>query len=363
MRSIRNATISAVCVAALCGAAILWHAYKTKANEQKLAKEASACRVRAEQGDAKSEYDLSHMYYHGQGVPQDRTEALKWSHKAADQGYANAEYDLGYSFYYGQGLPQNYAKAASWYLKAADQDSSYAQEELGYMYCHGYRVSQNYAQALTWLRKAADQGSAYAMTEIGRMYYHGQGVPQDSAQAVNWYRKAADQGYASAESELGFMLWYGHGVPVDRPEAYHWFRKAAMQGDQYATRAISKEPGRITQIKLFLEVIAGLFLGTSCFSLNKFEPATGLGDPKRGLKVVTGLLCLFSAGLDWYGYTHHKMWSVVYGPNAFTVVARLLHYAILVLLYFVLVDGKPRTEQAEIVAGDTAEAKEYGTNL
>jgi TPR repeat protein len=56
------------CGAVICGAAILWPAYKKKTTERKLA---VATNVRAERGDANAQYSLGNMYAHGQGLPQD----------------------------------------------------------------------------------------------------------------------------------------------------------------------------------------------------------------------------------------------------------------------------------------------------
>ena len=41
-------------------------------------------------------------------------EAVKWLRKAADQGYAIAQTQLGYMYYGGEGVPQNYSEAYAW---------------------------------------------------------------------------------------------------------------------------------------------------------------------------------------------------------------------------------------------------------
>src|SRR2546430_1916634 len=97
MKSLGRIAVPVVCVAVICGAAISWRAYKSKANARKLAAAASLYRARAEQGDAKAQSDLGHKYFHGNGVPQDYAEAARWYGKAADQGYAKAQYAVGYS--------------------------------------------------------------------------------------------------------------------------------------------------------------------------------------------------------------------------------------------------------------------------
>jgi TPR repeat protein len=48
------------------------------------------------------------MYAHGQGLPQDYAEAVKWYRKAADQGYEPAQELLGVAYANGQGVPQGF---------------------------------------------------------------------------------------------------------------------------------------------------------------------------------------------------------------------------------------------------------------
>lgn len=49
------------------------------------------CRPLAEQGVAMAQYNLGQMYYEGQGVPQDQTEAVRWFRLASEQGHNEAE--------------------------------------------------------------------------------------------------------------------------------------------------------------------------------------------------------------------------------------------------------------------------------
>jgi len=44
----------------------------------------------AQQGDARAQYNLGLMYHHGEGVPQDHTEALRWYRLAVAQGDEDA---------------------------------------------------------------------------------------------------------------------------------------------------------------------------------------------------------------------------------------------------------------------------------
>lgn len=43
-------------------------------------------------GHAAAQYHLGMMYYDGEGVPQDFTEAARWFGKAGEQGHAKAQH-------------------------------------------------------------------------------------------------------------------------------------------------------------------------------------------------------------------------------------------------------------------------------
>ena len=49
----------------------------------------------AEAGDAHAQLQLGICYFNGDGVREDKTEAVIWFRKAAEQGLAKAQYNLG----------------------------------------------------------------------------------------------------------------------------------------------------------------------------------------------------------------------------------------------------------------------------
>jgi hypothetical protein len=157
MTSFRKIAVSATCVVAICGAAILWPVYKQKVIERKFAEAAKECRVRAEQRDAEAQSRLGKMYSDGKGVPRDFAEAVRWYRKAADQGYAKAQHNIGVMFYRGKGVQQDYGEALRWYRKAADQGYAPAQYGVGFVYSEGKGVLQDCAEAVRWSRQAAEQ--------------------------------------------------------------------------------------------------------------------------------------------------------------------------------------------------------------
>ena len=59
----------------------------------------------AAEGNAEAQTLLGAMYWQGEGVPRDHSEAAKWYLKAADQGYARAQNDIGFMYGFGEGIP------------------------------------------------------------------------------------------------------------------------------------------------------------------------------------------------------------------------------------------------------------------
>ncbi len=47
-------------------------------------------RCDAESGDAEAQYELGFKLLNGEGIPEDRMEALRWFSKASDQGHSSA---------------------------------------------------------------------------------------------------------------------------------------------------------------------------------------------------------------------------------------------------------------------------------
>lgn len=86
---------------------------------------------KAEQGDAKAQYEVGFMYYFGDDEGEiDKEKAFVWLKKSAEQGYADAQYILGFMYENGDGTSTNQAEAIRWYKKSAEQGHKKAQEKL-----------------------------------------------------------------------------------------------------------------------------------------------------------------------------------------------------------------------------------------
>jgi uncharacterized protein len=122
-------------------------------------KDVDDCRVKAEQGDSKSQLMLGGMYQFGQGVSQDYKEAVKWSRLAAEQGVPEAQRMLGMMYYHGQGVIQDYKESIKWFTKSAEQGDSKSQYNLGEIYQEGKGVPKNKVMAYMFFNLAAVNGN------------------------------------------------------------------------------------------------------------------------------------------------------------------------------------------------------------
>jgi len=75
----------------------------------------------AEQKHAGAQFDLGVMYSNGEGVPQDKKQAVYWYTESAKQGIISAQANLGMHYYFSEGVLKDYKKAFYWYKKAAAQ--------------------------------------------------------------------------------------------------------------------------------------------------------------------------------------------------------------------------------------------------
>src|SRR5580692_4541515 len=95
-------------------------AQQSEADSKRLAE----IRVRAEKGDAQSQYELGAAFFFGNfGVAKDEVEAVKWYRKAADQSNDVAQFRLGECYHQGKGVARDFVEAVKWYRKAADQSN------------------------------------------------------------------------------------------------------------------------------------------------------------------------------------------------------------------------------------------------
>ena len=213
----------AVCVASVCSA----EAPNTISDAITNAPKYLTLRERAEQGDAAAENNYGVCCLTGEGVVQNKAEAIKWFKKAAEHGDATAQLNLGASYLTGDGVAQSKVEAAKWFRKAAEQGVAKAQFNLGVCYRKGEGVVTNETEAAIWFRKAAEQGLVPAQFDLGMCYLNGVGVPEDLEEAYKWFYLAGlsgnDQAHA-ARFELSQQIPATQIVEAEA-QAKKWLRE------------------------------------------------------------------------------------------------------------------------------------------
>jgi TPR repeat protein len=138
---------------------------------------------------AQADFNAGHAAY----KKGDYATAIKEWLPLAEKGDARSQFFIGSLSYHGFGVPQDYNKAEYWYRKAADQGNSSAQTSLGFMYLYGYGVDFDPKKAVYWWRKAAEQGSADAQHRMGVVYNQGSYMEKDIIKAYMWFSLAAEK--------------------------------------------------------------------------------------------------------------------------------------------------------------------------
>ena len=78
-------------------------------------------KVKAENGNEISQYNLGISYQTGIGVKQEFKQAVKWFRKSADQGFTRSQVNLGLMYDKGVGVKQDFKQAHSGELVAAGE--------------------------------------------------------------------------------------------------------------------------------------------------------------------------------------------------------------------------------------------------
>jgi TPR repeat protein len=147
--------------------------------------------------------------------------ALSLYRKAAEGGHYYGAIRIAQMYYRGDGVKKDASEAARWMSKAADIGGASATYEVGSYYARGIQdVPQDFNEAQKWMHKAAELGHNHAMWRLAELYEDGLGLEQNQEQAIHWYRKAAADpsggaGTVMATKALARIM----GVQENEPES------------------------------------------------------------------------------------------------------------------------------------------------
>ena len=156
--------------------------------------------------------------------------------KLADEGHAKAQNNIGHLFEEGLGVSQNYSTALNWYKKAASANLPEAEHNIGMLYSQGYGLEKNWREAVKWFRKAASKELPDSLYMLGLAYYQGEGVKLDYSKAKTFFLKSAVLKYGPAQFMYSYMLQAGEGAKEPAPlKALIWAEIARKNGQSGAT--------------------------------------------------------------------------------------------------------------------------------
>ena len=233
--------------------------------------------------NADAQYHLGNAYAKGEGVAEDRGEAVRWYRAAAEQGKVEAQFYLGCAYNFGNGVTKDHGEAVRWFRAAAEQEN--AESPIWVLHtqmaevlprimvrrCAGFGWRQSRRMRLRnsiWemrtilattvlprimVRRRAgidggraggcvcafSLGNAYYKGVASNVYHLGEGIARDYHEAVYWYRLAAEQGNAGAQNNLGNAHYLGRGVSKNYYESYVWHFIARASGSDEAAGVIS----------------------------------------------------------------------------------------------------------------------------
>lgn len=217
----------------------------------------------AEAGDGRAARLLGVMYDSGEGVAQDRGQALRWYERAAGLGDAGGMFNVAVSYDSGMGVARDGRTAARWYARAAARHFGRAEYNLALMYESGDGVRHDPAAAFRLFRDAAGDGIAAARSHLpvtrevtlrlpppddDALFRDAQHAllsrtPEDAARAAALFRQAARQDDAAGQMAAYDLAWCyenGIGVAVDRSEAYALYVHVAANAGDPALRSLAE---------------------------------------------------------------------------------------------------------------------------
>ena len=130
----------------------------------------------------------------------------------AEDGMAKAQLNLGHMYHEGLGVDIDYGIALDWYESAAAEGLPEALFNIGLLYQNGSGVEQNLERAIELYTEAEQQGVAAAKYMLGAAQISGEGLPKDSEAGRARVLSAALSGVPSAQFTYATLALSAEGA-------------------------------------------------------------------------------------------------------------------------------------------------------
>ena len=107
----------------------------------------------AELGSNEARYNLGNQFVKGEGVPKDKTKALRYWAEAACRGHAPSRHYLGFL----EGEKGNYERAVRHFLISANMGEKVSLDTIKNMFVKGMASKEHYAEALKGYQEAVEE--------------------------------------------------------------------------------------------------------------------------------------------------------------------------------------------------------------
>jgi len=177
-------------------------------------------------------------YWHGFGVKQDKSKAVKYFTKACIQN--NGIGCISGGKYFRQSRSRGpYSYVQGEYVTTYEKDCalndgrgcSFLAATYSHRAARSYRLdvkTKNYSNAVKYYSKACKLNDGSGCTRLGQKYKYGKGVKKDLSKAIMYMRKGCDLNHGLGCSFLGNI--YRNGPNKDESKAKMYYRKACKLG-------------------------------------------------------------------------------------------------------------------------------------
>ena len=173
-----------------------------------------------QEGNKFAQYSLANLYYYGNGVEKDLSQAFWWYRKSSEQGQPYASYAVAQMYSKGEYVAENKETAQRYYkaalsgfleLESKDQADDNLYYKLGAMYKNGLGTEIDIPKAIEYFEKSTE--NMWSTYQLGRLYLFGaEELEKDKEKAVEWLTKSANDGNEYAQNMLDNMAQFENTI-------------------------------------------------------------------------------------------------------------------------------------------------------
>jgi len=170
----------------------------------------------------------------------EKAKAVHFYEKACDGNYAFGCSKAGDLYWHGVGVPQDRTKGTELIQKGCNAGNQFgcdclkrhAGEEAPVV------VEQTKSDSIENFGNSCNAGDVSACVNLGLRYENGTGVNRDYSRAFSFYKKGCDGGNAMGCSYLGDLYWVGNGVSQNSTQGRALLQKGCNMGNQWGCKRL-----------------------------------------------------------------------------------------------------------------------------